>query len=301
VLALFNSSNTVVNQYSYLPFGEAQSTSEGVANSLRFAGRELESQSGLYYNNARWYDPQLHRFISEDPIGIEGGLNLYSYTDNDPVNFEDILGLFRAADRCIDDMVRMGWSQRAAALYCNNRGAFALGGLVAVAPHASGVVGAMIFVPAAHNSVCEREGCLLMYPNEEQMGRISGALSRIRIDRHPFCAEVKQGAVNEINRRVLIYINDITEPDPFSGDPNKRVGILGEAPPDPEFEGRAVMYLNIGSLNAVTVGHEGTHDLVDPRSPLGNRYTDLSQTPLGTPWDVGFVCAGQTPPRLRGR
>jgi RHS repeat-associated protein len=83
----------VVNQYSYLPFGEAQTATEGVTNRIRYAGRELESMSGLYYNNARWYDPQLHRFISEDPIGIAGGLNLYSYTANDPVNFVDPSGL----------------------------------------------------------------------------------------------------------------------------------------------------------------------------------------------------------------
>jgi len=57
-----------------IPFGEAQaSTTETVPNRIRFAGRELEGASGLYYNNARWYDPQLHRFISEDPIGIAAG------------------------------------------------------------------------------------------------------------------------------------------------------------------------------------------------------------------------------------
>ena len=94
VLAMFNSSNTVVNQYGYLPFGEAQSTSETVPNPLRFAGRELEAGSGLYYNDARWYDPSLHRFITEDPIGLDGGINLYTYVGNDPVNATDPSGTF---------------------------------------------------------------------------------------------------------------------------------------------------------------------------------------------------------------
>lgn len=94
VLALFNGANTVVNQYGYLPFGEAQGTpTETVTNRLRYAGRELESESGLYYNNARWYDPSLHRFVSEDPIGIDGGMNLYAYVGNDPANGTDPSGL----------------------------------------------------------------------------------------------------------------------------------------------------------------------------------------------------------------
>jgi RHS repeat-associated protein len=87
-----------MNQYTYLPFGEAQSTSETVTNRIRYTGRELESESGLYYNNARWYDPALHRFISEDPIGLGGGINQYAYTANDPVNYTDASGL----DPCLE-------------------------------------------------------------------------------------------------------------------------------------------------------------------------------------------------------
>lgn len=95
VLSMFNAAGAVVNSYSYLPFGEAQSVSEnpGVPNRIRYAGRELDTETGLYYNNARWYDPALHRFISQDPIGIDGGANPYAYTDNDPVNFVDPMGL----------------------------------------------------------------------------------------------------------------------------------------------------------------------------------------------------------------
>jgi RHS repeat-associated protein len=122
VLALFNTSNTVVNQYSYLPFGEAQTATEGVANRLRYTGRELESESGLYYNNARWYDPQLHRFISEDPIGIDGGLDLYAYVGNDPVNFDDPFGLFMGKPKCpatAEEAIRRGQAYCLATLIVN--------------------------------------------------------------------------------------------------------------------------------------------------------------------------------------
>jgi uncharacterized protein RhaS with RHS repeats len=49
----------------------------------------------MYYR-ARWYDPQVGRFISEDPIGFDGGdLNLYGYVVNNPANFRDPTGLQR--------------------------------------------------------------------------------------------------------------------------------------------------------------------------------------------------------------
>jgi RHS repeat-associated protein len=97
VLALTNVAGTVVNQYSYTPFGVAESVLEGVSNALRFASREWDADAGLYYNRARWYDPQLQRFISQDPIGIDGGMNLYTYANNDPVNGFDPTGLMRAS------------------------------------------------------------------------------------------------------------------------------------------------------------------------------------------------------------
>jgi len=77
----------------------ADPPTEAIANPLRFAGRELDGSSELYYHEARWYDPSLHRFVSEDPIGIEGGINLYSYVENDPVNAADPSGLFWT--RCV--------------------------------------------------------------------------------------------------------------------------------------------------------------------------------------------------------
>jgi RHS repeat-associated protein len=57
------------------------------------AGQQYDQGSELYYMRARYYDPQLGRFLSEDPIGISGGLNLYAYAGNDPVNKTDPAGM----------------------------------------------------------------------------------------------------------------------------------------------------------------------------------------------------------------
>ena len=48
---------------------------------------------GLYYMRHRWYEPRSGRFLSEDPIGLAGGLNKYKFTSNDPVNAADPSGL----------------------------------------------------------------------------------------------------------------------------------------------------------------------------------------------------------------
>jgi RHS repeat-associated protein len=58
-----------------------------------YTGRELDQQTGLYFYRARYYDPAIGRFISEDPIGFDGGMNFYAYAGNDPAGFTDPLGL----------------------------------------------------------------------------------------------------------------------------------------------------------------------------------------------------------------
>jgi RHS repeat-associated protein len=61
-----------------------------------YTGRERDHDTGLMYYRARWYDPQVGRFISEDPIGFRGGeLDLYVYVRNNATRFHDPLGLRR--------------------------------------------------------------------------------------------------------------------------------------------------------------------------------------------------------------
>ena len=61
-------------------------------NRFLFQGREYDYATQLYYFRNRWYEPETGRWLSPDPIGISGGLNLYVFCGNDPVNFVDPMG-----------------------------------------------------------------------------------------------------------------------------------------------------------------------------------------------------------------
>ncbi|MFV8859511.1 RHS repeat domain-containing protein, partial [Serratia fonticola] len=62
---------------------------------LRFQGQYEDTESGLYYNLNRYYDPGIGRYLTADPVKLDGGLNQYGYVDNNPVNWVDPLGLFK--------------------------------------------------------------------------------------------------------------------------------------------------------------------------------------------------------------
>jgi RHS repeat-associated protein len=61
---------------------------------LRFAGQYYDSETGLHYNYHRYYDPSTGRYLTADPIGSAGGINLYNYVGGNPVNMVDPFGLY---------------------------------------------------------------------------------------------------------------------------------------------------------------------------------------------------------------
>jgi RHS repeat-associated protein len=65
----------------------------GAANGYSYTGREWDSETGLYYYRARYYDAEIGRFISEDPIGLSGGVNRYAYAEGNPLKYRDPFGL----------------------------------------------------------------------------------------------------------------------------------------------------------------------------------------------------------------
>jgi RHS repeat-associated protein len=64
----------------------------GLKQPIRFQGQYYDHETGLHYNRHRYYDPHSGRFVSKDPIGLRGGINVHSYGDN-PITWVDPMGL----------------------------------------------------------------------------------------------------------------------------------------------------------------------------------------------------------------
>ncbi|WP_193088192.1 type VI secretion system tip protein TssI/VgrG [Advenella sp. FME57] len=94
--SVLNDTGEVVWRAQYKALGPAtivtDSEDQAFVNNLRFQGQYWDEESELHYNTFRYYDPQVGRFIQQDPIGLVGGENLYLYAPN-PVGWSDPLGL----------------------------------------------------------------------------------------------------------------------------------------------------------------------------------------------------------------
>lgn len=103
IVNLVNSKGEVLNSYKYDAFGNITSYSEKVLNRFKYSGEQLDNTTGQYYLRARFYNPTIGRFTTEDTYRgsiIEPmSLNLYSYCENSPINFVDSSGHWKESDK----------------------------------------------------------------------------------------------------------------------------------------------------------------------------------------------------------
>jgi RHS repeat-associated protein len=90
---IMDSSSVIQDHIDYDGYGNATHTTISFADSHGYAGGQTDLNTGLVQQRGRWYGPAMGRWMSEDPSGFGGGINLYGYVGNDPTNLVDPSGL----------------------------------------------------------------------------------------------------------------------------------------------------------------------------------------------------------------
>ncbi len=91
-----------IEGYDYDDFGNP--TGGNALNPFRYNGEYYDEETGFIYLRARYYDPSVGRFVSEDPI--RDGLNWYAYCHNDPINFYDPFGMWEEGDEKLPEFIQ---------------------------------------------------------------------------------------------------------------------------------------------------------------------------------------------------
>lgn len=92
VTGITSNQGKVLDTYVYTPFGEAKNVELLSENRFRFSTKSVDQESGFCYYGFRYYEPMSGRWLSRDPIAELGGLMLYGFAGNDPINHYDVLG-----------------------------------------------------------------------------------------------------------------------------------------------------------------------------------------------------------------
>jgi RHS repeat-associated protein len=93
ISSLSNTTGALGQTYSFDSFGKQTASSGSITNPFQYTAREFDSETGLYFYRARYYDPNGGRFISEDPLKSAVRLNRYKYVNNSPNILADPTGL----------------------------------------------------------------------------------------------------------------------------------------------------------------------------------------------------------------
>jgi RHS repeat-associated protein len=97
VMALMTKEGDVFEEYRYSAFGEESLPSSGL-NPWRFSSKRVDPETGFSFFGRRYYNPTCGRWLSSDPLGFNGGTNLYAYVSNSPLIHIDLYGLIQQGD-----------------------------------------------------------------------------------------------------------------------------------------------------------------------------------------------------------
>ena len=149
VTCLINANQLIIGQYAFDAFGRTLFARgpKALLNPYRFSSKPVHFYSGMYEFLYRWYAPELQRWPNHDPIGENGGINLYRFVGNNPINYLDPLGLDWQRDMVVGSWTFSGTVLGGIAGFFGGGGGGAVAGLgvasIATAP-AGAVAGAAL-------------------------------------------------------------------------------------------------------------------------------------------------------------
>src|ERR1700688_418839 len=111
IASLSNSAGALATSYVFDSYGKLTASTGSVTNPFQFTGREFDSESGLYYYRARYYDSTVGRFLSQDPSWFVDGPNLYPYVRNNPIGYFDPTGLAQLCCRPANVPIANAWAR----------------------------------------------------------------------------------------------------------------------------------------------------------------------------------------------
>lgn len=116
VIITANADGSIAQQLAYDDYGKLTSQQPPASitgEPFRYTGRRFDTETGLYYYRARYYSPEIGRFLQTDPVWYEDDVNLYAYVRNDPLNLND------ASGRAPNQAGATSWATVKAALMAN--------------------------------------------------------------------------------------------------------------------------------------------------------------------------------------
>ncbi|HEY1137594.1 MAG TPA: polymorphic toxin-type HINT domain-containing protein [Xanthomonadaceae bacterium] len=149
---LIDAAGVVVWAADYEAFGKAELANTNLIDQpWRLPGQYFDQETGLYYNLHRYYDPEIGRYITSDPIGLDGGINTYLYAGASPTLFSDPRGLFvpavvvgAAAWGILDVAIQDMMSDQPNDITWEDYVGGAVGGIVSL-PFGGPIIGGMVY------------------------------------------------------------------------------------------------------------------------------------------------------------
>jgi RHS repeat-associated protein len=101
ITSLSSSTGALASTYTYDSFGNTINSTGSITNYFRYTARDFDTETNLDYYRARYYDPSTGRFVNEDPIDFQGGINFYAYARNNPIVITDPMGWSPCLTACL--------------------------------------------------------------------------------------------------------------------------------------------------------------------------------------------------------